>query len=86
MSESRTLDRMRAKSGGADIPVTLGDFAQVTVDGDYALIYVVFLRTNVADTALADAEALANQSSSLMLTSVHARTMLFSNSGDAREK
>jgi SAM-dependent methyltransferase len=36
------LDRMRAKPGGADIPVTLGDFTDVAVDGEYALIYVVF--------------------------------------------
>jgi SAM-dependent methyltransferase len=36
------LDRMRAKPGGADIPVTLGDFADVAVDGEYSLIYVVF--------------------------------------------
>jgi len=36
------LDRLRAKPGGAEIPVTLGDFTDVAVDGEYALIYVVF--------------------------------------------
>ena len=36
------LDRMRAKPGGADIPVTLGDFTDVAVDGEYAVIYIVF--------------------------------------------
>jgi SAM-dependent methyltransferase len=36
------LDRMRAKPGGADIPVTLGDFTDVAVDGEYALVYIVF--------------------------------------------
>jgi SAM-dependent methyltransferase len=36
------LDRMRAKPGGADVPVTLGDFTDVAVEGEYALIYVVF--------------------------------------------
>ena len=36
------VDRTRAKPGGATIPVTLGDFAQVAVEGEYALIYVVF--------------------------------------------
>jgi SAM-dependent methyltransferase len=36
------LDRMRAKPGGADIPVTLGDFTDVAVDGERALIYIVF--------------------------------------------
>ena len=35
------LDRMRAKPGGADVAVTLGDFTEVAVDGEYALIYVV---------------------------------------------
>ena len=36
------LDRMRAKPGGAAIPVTLDDFTDVAVDGEYALVYVVF--------------------------------------------
>jgi len=36
------VDRLRAKPGGADIPVTLGDFADVAVAGEYALVYVVF--------------------------------------------
>ena len=36
------IDRMRAKPGGADIPVTLGDFTDVAVDGEYALVYIVF--------------------------------------------
>lgn len=34
--------RMRAKPGGDDISVTMGDFADVAVDGSYALVYVVF--------------------------------------------
>jgi hypothetical protein len=36
------LGRMRAKPGGENIRVTLGDFTNVTVDGEYALIYIVF--------------------------------------------
>jgi len=36
------LDRMRAKPGGADLEVTLGDFTDVAVDGEYAVVYVVF--------------------------------------------
>lgn len=31
------LDRMRAKPGGAAIPVTLGDFTEVAVEGEYAV-------------------------------------------------
>jgi SAM-dependent methyltransferase len=34
--------RLREKPGGADIPVTVGDFADVPVDESYPLIYVVF--------------------------------------------
>ena len=34
--------RLRSKPGGASIPVTFGDFADVAVDGRYTLIYVVF--------------------------------------------
>lgn len=36
------LDRMRAKPGGADIPVTLGDFTDVALNAEYALVYIVF--------------------------------------------
>jgi SAM-dependent methyltransferase len=34
--------KLRAKPGGADIPVSMGDFADVAVDGRYPLIYLVF--------------------------------------------
>ena len=34
--------KLRAKPGGADIPVTMGDFAGVPVEGDYRLIYIPF--------------------------------------------
>jgi SAM-dependent methyltransferase len=36
------VNRMRAKRGGNDIPVTMGDFADVGVPGPYKLIYLVF--------------------------------------------
>src|SRR2546430_1152148 len=36
------LAKLREKAGGADLPVTTGDFADVPVDGMYPLIYVVF--------------------------------------------
>ena len=36
------LERLRAKPGGENIPVTLGDFAEVAVEGHYALIFVMF--------------------------------------------
>jgi SAM-dependent methyltransferase len=34
--------RMRAKPGGDQIPVTFGDFAEVSVDGAFELIFIVF--------------------------------------------
>ena len=34
--------KLRAKPGGADIPVTMGDFAEVPVEGRYPLVYLVF--------------------------------------------
>ena len=34
--------KLRSKPGGADIPVTMGDFAGVPVEGDYRLIYIPF--------------------------------------------
>ncbi len=48
--------RLRAKPGGADIPVTIGDFSAVRVDGTFSLAYVVFntimnLRTQEAQVA-----------------------------------
>ena len=36
------VDRLRGKPGGAEIPVAIGDFADVPVAGRYTLIYVVF--------------------------------------------
>ena len=34
--------KLRDKPGGAAIPITMGDFADVAVDGRYSLVYVVF--------------------------------------------
>jgi SAM-dependent methyltransferase len=36
------VERLRAKPGGEAIPVTLGDFAGVPVEGSFPLVYVVF--------------------------------------------
>jgi SAM-dependent methyltransferase len=36
------VERLRAKPGGADIPVTMGDFGAVQVERTFRLIYVVF--------------------------------------------
>ena len=34
--------KLRAKPGGADLDVVIGDFAEVGVEGQYALVFVVF--------------------------------------------
>ena len=36
------VDKMRAKPGGDAIPVTIGDMADVPVDGDFSLVFVAF--------------------------------------------
>lgn len=36
------VDRLRAKPGGHDIPVTMGDIADVAVPGRFDMIYLVF--------------------------------------------
>ncbi len=41
MSEAMVA-RLRAKRGGEDIGVTIGDFATTTVDGPFTLVYLVF--------------------------------------------
>jgi SAM-dependent methyltransferase len=36
------VERLRAKPGGASIPVTMGDMAEVPVSGPFRLVYLVF--------------------------------------------
>ena len=36
------VEKLRQKEGGAEMPVTLGDFVEVDVEGAYSLVYVVF--------------------------------------------
>src|SRR5947209_2085275 len=36
------VERLRAKPQGAQLPVSFGDFAEVNVAGEFALIYIVF--------------------------------------------
>ena len=38
--------KLREKPGGADIPVTIGDFATTKVDGTFSLAYLVFNTIN----------------------------------------
>lgn len=36
------VERLRAKPGGADLPVTIGDMTSATADGPFDLVYLVF--------------------------------------------
>ena len=36
------VEQLRAKPGGADLPVTVGDMATTRVDGTFRLVYLVF--------------------------------------------
>ena len=36
------VEKLRAKAGGESIPVSLGDFAELDVEGEFSLVYVVF--------------------------------------------
>lgn len=36
------IERLKAKPGGERIPVTVGDFGSVEVEGEFSLIYIVF--------------------------------------------
>jgi SAM-dependent methyltransferase len=40
-SEAMT-EKLRAKTGGRDMPVTIGDFAELDIEGEFSLVYVVF--------------------------------------------
>ncbi|HEV7554791.1 MAG TPA: class I SAM-dependent methyltransferase [Kofleriaceae bacterium] len=59
------LDRMRAKPGGADIPVTLGDFTDVAIDGEYAVVYIVFSTLYGLPTQAAQVACLRNAAARL---------------------
>ena len=40
------VQRLRAKTGGTEIPVTIGDFADLDVEGDFSLVYVVLIASS----------------------------------------
>ncbi len=41
-ASEKMVAKMRAKPGGADIAVTMGDFADVPVQGAFGLVYLIF--------------------------------------------
>lgn len=52
-ASERMVERLRAKSGGDQVTVSVGDFAEVAVDGMFSLVLVVYNTF----FALADQEA-----------------------------
>ena len=36
------VEKLRAKAGGESIPVSIGDFAELDIEGEFSLVYVVF--------------------------------------------
>ena len=52
--------RMRAKPGGADIPVTIGDFATTTAEGSFTVAYLVFNTIVNLTTQAAQVECFRN--------------------------
>ncbi len=41
-ASSAMVEKLRAKPGGADLRVTIGDFADLAVEGEFSLVFVVF--------------------------------------------
>jgi SAM-dependent methyltransferase len=41
-SSEAMVDKLRAKPGGGDIPVMMGDFAEVGAEGEFVVVYVPF--------------------------------------------
>jgi SAM-dependent methyltransferase len=41
-ASQKMVDRLRPKPAGADLPVTIGDMAEMPVEGPFSLVYVVF--------------------------------------------
>ena len=52
--------RMRAKPGGADVPVTIGNFARATAEGSFTVAYLVFNTIVNLTTQAAQVECFRN--------------------------
>jgi SAM-dependent methyltransferase len=57
--------RLRAKPGGGDIPVTIGDFATTRVEGTFSLAYLVFNTINNLTTQDAQVACFGNAATHL---------------------
>jgi SAM-dependent methyltransferase len=59
------VEQLRAKPGGADIPVTIGDMATTKVDGTFGLVYLVFNTIVNLTTQDAQVDCFANAAAHL---------------------
>ena len=59
------LARLRAKPGGADIPVTIGDMATTRAPGEFQLVYLVFNTIGNLTTQDAQVDCFANAAAHL---------------------
>ena len=57
--------QLRKKPGGGDIPVAIGDYASTRVEGEFALVYVVFNSINNQTTQDAQVASFANAAAHL---------------------
>jgi hypothetical protein len=62
---SDMVGRLRAKPGGADIPVEIGDFATTRVDASFSLVYLVFNTINNLTSQEAQVACFANAAAHL---------------------
>jgi SAM-dependent methyltransferase len=59
------LDQLRAKPGGAELPVTIGDFSTTRVEGSFALVYLVYNTISNLTTQDAQVACFANAAAHL---------------------
>ena len=57
--------RLHAKTGAADVGVTIGDFATTSVDGSFSLVYLVFNTINNLTTQAAQVACFRNAAAHL---------------------
>jgi SAM-dependent methyltransferase len=62
---SAMVARLRAKPGGRDIPVAIGDFATTRADGTFSLVYLVFNTINNLTTQDAQVACFENAAAHL---------------------
>jgi hypothetical protein len=62
---AEVIAQLRSKSGGDDIPITLGDYSSTKVDGTFALVYLVWNGINNLTTQEAQVAAFVNAAAHL---------------------